>query len=94
MCNCFSLDTNCSSHSHHGFLSRRFRAFYEQLLVLGSGETISAIRRLQDSRKYFAFGKQSRHGLDGNVFQSRFNGIKSRQTWHSDVSTFLGGSDV
>lgn len=73
-----AIDTYHSGHPQHGLLPRRFRALHEQLLVLGPGETVPAIRRLQDSREHSPFGEQPRHGLDGNVLQSRLNGSESR----------------
>ena len=37
-----------SLHSRHGFLSSIVRALHEQLLVLGPGEAVPAVRRFQD----------------------------------------------
>lgn len=78
----------------HGFFPCIVCAVPEQVLVLGFGEEISKIRRFQNRRKYFAFGKQSRSRVDGHVLFARFGHFEFSEIGRADVLSLMGSFDM
>lgn len=64
------------------------------MLVLEPGETVPAVRRLQDRREHTAPGQQPGHGVDGHVLLAGAAHHQRGQADDHDVRALVGGAHV